>query len=250
MTGREAGSQFSTANIIARAGIASVVASERSITPPSVLRSSDVDLSVAATQPPAQPPQALPGHRPNERMPRGLASSGDNIWESHMFRVGLIVSAPCHGTAQNPYANPTTDDRVVQTKCAVVNSKRRMLLILYAYDDMAAFVLPIGSQRGEGLKHILSELKKYYITLKDFDDDDFHNESRSHKPLVVTRMFGGEPMGKVSSVCLTAGFTIKFNEDIRKVGYISRASADYVTKQHAALSGRALDSTWIKNNRS
>ncbi|KAK4608961.1 hypothetical protein CLAFUW4_14708 [Fulvia fulva] len=132
----------------------------------------------------------------------------------------------------------------------MVNWKRRMLLILYAYDNMAAFMLPIGSQRGEGLKHIASELKKYYITLKDFVDDDFHNESRSQKPLVVTKMFGGEPIGKVSSVCLTAGFAIKSDEDIRKNGYISRASAHYVTKQHTALASRELDSTWIKNNRS
>ncbi|KXT04547.1 hypothetical protein AC578_8727 [Pseudocercospora eumusae] len=135
------------------------------------------------------------------------------------------LNAPHHVTALKPGADPETDDNFVQSKSAMVNSKRRMFVVLWAHDHRTFFAIPIGSHSHNSLRHIPKDMRIYHICLKDYNDNRFINESPQNWPAEVRIMYNGD-MGKSSSVDLLGGYTINMKEGITLVGYLSTSSSE------------------------
>lgn len=92
----------------------------------------------------------------------GLLAPGATPFRSADFHPGQIIYAPHHVTALKPGANPATDSNFVQSDFATICSKRRKMVVLWAYKNKV-FALPCETHTKSGVGEMPIHLKDEFV---------------------------------------------------------------------------------------
>ncbi|RMY68348.1 hypothetical protein D0864_11363 [Hortaea werneckii] len=156
------------------------------------------------------------------------------------FLKGEVISLPFHCANTNPHVDPNTDDRWRSTVEGPVYSKRRMMVILFIYEqDMLC--LPLYTWNKGGISRRPACLKKEYVGLKDAKNNEYVNYG-DYNPVVIEG--NRRPMHEHSTVVLSAGCKVGCNEDILSVGRLTERSHDYLVELWQKLNLKAEAEAW------
>ena len=177
----------------------------------------------------------------------GLRSSTKAMLTSKNFVPGTIITAPHHCTALKPDADPNVDFNFCQSSIATICSKRRMMVVLWSYQQ-SVLTLPLETHTRRGLESIPNRYKGEYICLKDQGDRDWWNGG-IHDPLVVAWLrgrsgSGPESIGKLSSLRLSNVVTIAHREEVEIVGHLTTHSTTYLQRIWFDMAEKAIKNGW------
>ncbi|GIZ40874.1 hypothetical protein CKM354_000419500 [Cercospora kikuchii] len=151
------------------------------------------------------------------------------------FKQGDVVSVPFHVANTNP--NVDKHQKELQlTGHGPVYTKRRMFIVLYKTAE-AMFCLPLYSWQQTGIEKKdtgRGSLDDYVCVFNYQDREAFSNKGRTtgpHRPLLFVHRHSDSPgLTESTTCCLASGQMIGYNEDIGKVGRITKSSYNVMSR--------------------
>ena len=217
---------------------------------------------------------ALPADRKRQRNSTGYTSAGSSFrgvdngvcklsgLRKEDFQLGHIISLPYHTPNMDPTIDPANDDRWVSTVEGPAYSKRRMMyvssilplfpervLTIYHFSRIVMwkykremFCLPLYSFGKKGLRSKPEWIKNEYICMMNVGDKDFDNQGKY--PPVEAKCYNGRSLDSNTTVHITGGVKVAYDEDIRKSGRMERQSFDDLIEIWLTLSRDAQNEPW------
>ncbi|KAK5165920.1 uncharacterized protein LTR77_008844 [Saxophila tyrrhenica] len=99
------------------------------------------------------------------------------------YKLGEIIAIPFHQPNMNPHVDPNASD-LVKTKYGPVFSKRRMVVVLWIYEEIL-FCVPLYTWDKRGVSSRADNLQPEYVSVKNVKDRDFQNQGR-YQPVEAT----------------------------------------------------------------
>lgn len=134
------------------------------------------------------------------------------------YKLGEIISIPFHTANHNPHVH-AQDPNLSWTKQGMVYSKRRMVVVLWVYEDIL-FCLPLYTFDKKGLSGKRRELRPEYVSVRNDSDQNFQNQG-DYPPIVVNTR---HPLDVDTTVHITGGLPVLCREDIARCGRITKDS--------------------------
>ncbi|KAK3713079.1 hypothetical protein LTR37_008764 [Vermiconidia calcicola] len=161
------------------------------------------------------------------------------------FQKGDIISAPFHTPNLDPNVN-LADQRLTRTIEGPAYSKRRMLIVLWKYEQ-AMYCLPLFSfgKRGISAKPVF--LRHEFVSVKNEDHDyhfptePFQNHGVYEPVEVLTKL---KPLDVTTSVHIAGGVKLDCCEDIKKVGRLTFSGYKRLLKIWQDLSDASQGEPW------
>ena len=155
----------------------------------------------------------------------------------------MIIYAPHHATALDPNADPVAGSDFTQSDIAIISSKRRMMVVMWAF-EANLFAIPLMTHTKNGLRNVPSWLIHEYVCLRDVNDPKDHmfiNEG-IYERLEVTEL--DKKLSEKSSLRLTTGVTVDFREEIQIMGHLSKQSTKQLHDMWFAKVEVAMKESW------
>lgn len=155
------------------------------------------------------------------------------------FRQGEVISLPYHIPNTNPNIEPT-DPKLTKTWLGPAYTKRRMMVVLFLYQE-SMFCLPLYSFSERGLSAKAELVQKEYVCMKNVGDRHFVN-SGHYEPVEIRTWL--KPMTPETTVQLTGGIRVSFDEEIAPVGRLTEASYEHLVNSWQGLGEQARSQPW------
>ncbi|KAF2172225.1 hypothetical protein M409DRAFT_49949 [Zasmidium cellare ATCC 36951] len=144
-------------------------------------------------------------------------------WTRGTFNKGDVVSLPYHVANMNP-ERKEDDPGLHLSEFGPVLSKRRMVIILFKYKDIM-FCVPLYSFTGRDIESRHPEVIEQYIQLINMYDDmsKFAGKGK-YEPIKFRHVHRGQGLNECTTVHITGGKTVSWQEDIELVGRLTKPS--------------------------
>lgn len=139
-------------------------------------------------------------------------------YTKHDYQLGEIISIPFHTPNHNPRVN-TQDPNLSYTNYGTVYSKRRMVIVLWVYEEIL-FCVPLYTFDKKGLKTKPKQLKPEYVSVRNASDEEFVNQGL-YPPIAV---HARRPLDVDTTVHITGGLAVMCKEDIARCGRLTKDS--------------------------
>ncbi|RMX95982.1 hypothetical protein D0868_11433 [Hortaea werneckii] len=160
-------------------------------------------------------------------------------WRTRMTapsRVGSRVSVP----NTNPNVDPTTDDQLAMTIWGPVYSKRRMVIVMWIHErDM--FCLPLYTFSGRGINSRGKDIIHEYVALKNAGRPD--TNFGKYPAIEVVPKY--KDLHKDTTIHITGGLRVGCNEDITRVGKLTKQGYFDLLALWKRLSNDAQQEPWV-----
>ncbi|RMY98262.1 hypothetical protein D0862_07681 [Hortaea werneckii] len=156
------------------------------------------------------------------------------------FQKGQIIAIPFHTANTNPNVDPTTDDQLAMTIWGPVYSKRRMVIVMWIHErDM--FCLPLYAFSGQGINSRGKDIIHEYVALKNAGKT--HTNFGKYPAIEVVPKY--KDLHKDTTVHITGGLRVGCNEDITRVGKLTKQGYFDLLALWKRLSNDAQQEPWV-----
>ncbi|KAK4508116.1 hypothetical protein PRZ48_001854 [Zasmidium cellare] len=159
----------------------------------------------------------------DKRIWRKTAVCVHSPWTRLTFTKGDVLSLPYHVANLNPTIDPQ-DKGLTTTEFGPVLSKRRMVIVLYKFKE-TMFCVPLYSFTGRGIGSRKPDLVDQYIQLMDVGRDPSELKGTgAYEPLEFKHAYREDAFDDCTTVHITGGKTVSWQEDIELVGRLTERS--------------------------
>ncbi|RMY29385.1 hypothetical protein D0866_08736 [Hortaea werneckii] len=146
---------------------------------------------------------------------------------------------PCL-TNTNPNVDPTTDDQLAMTIWGPGYSKRRMVIVMWIHErDM--FCLPLYTFSGQGINSRGKDIIHEYVALKNAGKP--HTNFGKYPAIEVVPKY--KDLHKDTTIHITGGLRVGCNEDIIRVGKLTKQGYFDLLALWKRLSNDAQQDPWV-----
>lgn len=136
-------------------------------------------------------------------------------WERYDFKKGDVICLPSHMPNMNPEVDPKYPELRL-SEIGPVISKRRFMIVLLKFKT-TMFCIPLFTFGKRGIDEYI-ELIRYVAGTTDL------NQSEEQERLDFIHDQPDRPWSDLSTVHITAGWTVGWKEDIQKIGRLTKTS--------------------------
>ncbi|GAB1732293.1 hypothetical protein NU195Hw_g111t1 [Hortaea werneckii] len=156
------------------------------------------------------------------------------------FQKGQIIAIPFHTANTNPHVDPVTDDQLAMTIWGPVYSKRRMVIVMWIHErDM--FCLPLYTFSGQGINSRGKDIIHEYVALKNAGKP--HTNFGKYPAIEVVPKY--KDLHKDTTIHITGGLRVGCNEDITRVGKLTKQGYFDLLALWKRLSNDAQQEPWV-----